>query len=63
MFEFSWAAAERRGREWNSSVLSVLVGRRIHAIKGCAVLRSRWRSTRVDLPQEVVQLQSLGVRS
>lgn len=62
MFEFSWAAAGRRGREWNSSVLSVLVGR-IHAIKGCAVLRSRWRSTRVDLPKEVVQLQSLGVRS
>lgn len=43
--------------------LSVLAGRRRHAIKEYAILRSRWRSTGVVLPQEVVELQSLGVRS
>lgn len=61
MFEFSWAAAENEGREW-AVLLSVLVGRRRHAIKGYTVLRSRWRSAGVDLFQEVVELQSLGVR-
>lgn len=59
MFEFSWAAAEG-GREW-VILLSVLVRGRRQAIKGYTVLRSRWRRTGVDLPQEVVE--SLGVRS
>lgn len=62
MFGFSWAAAERGGRE-RAVLLSVLVGRRRHAVNGYTILRSRWRSTGVDLPQEVVELQSLGVRS
>lgn len=62
MCEFSWAAAENEGREW-AVLLSVLVGRRRYALKGYKILRSRWRSAGVDLLQEVVGLQSLGVRS